>query len=214
MKGLSIGAQIVHRPTPLETPCIVTRGPLDTEGYGLKLTDERRKDGRRKYRKLHRWVVEQSIGRQLGPDEVVMHRCDNPPCYRLDHLVIGTPAENNADRTRKGRTHRHATWTGPHLIGQDHARAKLTDEQVFAIRRLIANGGITQRDIAERFGVSPALITRIKQGRLWTHITIDGHEADALSAQAYREVVDIIRKYESSIDVLSLLRWIVQDKAA
>ena len=35
---------------------------------------------------------------------VVMHRCDNPPCVRPDHLILGTVTDNNADRDAKGRT--------------------------------------------------------------------------------------------------------------
>ena len=35
--------------------------------------------------------------------EVVMHTCDNPPCYNPDHLVGGTHKENAIDKERKGR---------------------------------------------------------------------------------------------------------------
>ena len=38
---------------------------------------------------LHRWVWEQVNG-PIPPGMVVMHRCDNPPCFRLDHLMLGT----------------------------------------------------------------------------------------------------------------------------
>ena len=33
-----------------------------------------------------------------------MHLCDNPPCYNVNHLKVGTTAENNADMARKGRS--------------------------------------------------------------------------------------------------------------
>lgn len=36
----------------------------------------------------------------------VLHRCDNPPCVRPEHLFLGTAADNNQDMIRKGR----AAW--------------------------------------------------------------------------------------------------------
>jgi hypothetical protein len=33
----------------------------------------------------------------------VLHHCDNPPCCRLDHLWVGTNADNRADMIAKGR---------------------------------------------------------------------------------------------------------------
>jgi hypothetical protein len=35
-----------------------------------------------------------------------LHRCDNPPCVRPDHLFMGTKKDNAMDMAAKGRHHR------------------------------------------------------------------------------------------------------------
>lgn len=65
------------------------------QGYGLMW------DGQRTVL-VHRYVWEHINGRV--PDGlVVMHSCDYPTCMRPSHLSVGTYAENEADKWRKGR---------------------------------------------------------------------------------------------------------------
>lgn len=35
----------------------------------------------------------------------VLHHCDNPPCWRPDHLYAGTAADNKRDELERGRNH-------------------------------------------------------------------------------------------------------------
>jgi HNH endonuclease len=90
----------------------------------------------------------------------VLHRCDNPPCVNPAHLWLGTIADNNNDKARKGR--------GRTPQGERHGRAKLTDAEAVTIRAL--QGVERQIDLAARFGVCPHTIRRIWRGSHWRHL--------------------------------------------
>jgi len=90
---------------------------------------------------------------------VVMHSCDNPLGVNPAHLSMGTHTMNSADRCRKGRQAR----------GSSHSSAKLTEEQVGAIRQKRA-AGIKLRVIAAEFGVSTSVVSGIESRRYWRHL--------------------------------------------
>ncbi len=79
--------------------CHVWTGKPDSHGYGRIWLGGR--SG--KHHKAHRvaWILEH--GEPPPETPCVLHRCDNPPCVREDHLFLGTQTDNIADRDRKGR---------------------------------------------------------------------------------------------------------------
>jgi hypothetical protein len=107
----------------------------------------------------HRLALADKIGRPLASDEFACHRCDNPPCCNPDHLFIGSHSENMADMTAKGRS----------AHGERKHSARLTDEQVIAIRRQAA-AGTPSRTLAARHAVAESLISMIIRGTRWTHV--------------------------------------------
>lgn len=92
----------------------------------------------------------------IPPGMHVLHRCDNPPCVRPEHLFLGSNADNVADKVAKGRQPR----------GESMGSARLTSDQVIQIMQ--AEG--PQRAIAKRFGVAQKTVSAIKTGTTWGHL--------------------------------------------
>lgn len=90
----------------------------------------------------------------------VCHKCDVPACINLDHLFLGTHADNMADAAVKKRMRSGG------VRGSAQGSAKLTEATALAI--FLATG--TQRSIARRFGVGQKAVWTIKNRLGWRHI--------------------------------------------
>ena len=124
--------------------CWVWSASLHPEGYGRFGLDG-------KTQKAHR--VSYEIYKGSIPDGYcVCHTCDNPACVNPNHLFLGTVAENNADKTEKGR-----------------AAKKLSAIEVRKIRAALKIG-CSLNTLANMFEVSRAMIVKIKHGRSWKGI--------------------------------------------
>lgn len=109
----------------------------------------------------------------------VLHRCDNPPCVRPEHLFVGPPKTNTADMWAKGRARptgarpeRQRLRLHPELAlrGEASPVAKLTEVAVREIRAAHAAGGISKRALGARYGVSDATIGFIVRRETWAHV--------------------------------------------
>lgn len=112
---------------------------------------------------VHRWVYEQVVGPLDGLE--ACHRCDNPPCVRPSHLFAATHGENMRDAYRKGRKKANSK-PRPGVL---HHNARLTEAEVYAIRRL-ARQGVSHSTIARSFGMQRPTISRIVSRSLWPHL--------------------------------------------
>ncbi len=95
---------------------------------------------------------------------MVCHTCDTPRCCNPAHLFVGTGKDNSQDRDRKGR------GGGPKIRGEQNPRRKLTEDDVREARRLYAAGGVTYKQLGERFGVHRFVITVAIKGQTWKHV--------------------------------------------
>jgi transposase len=76
---------------------------------------------------------------------------------RLENLRYDTPKGNWADRRRHGTDN----------SGSKHPCSKFTEDEVVAIRDEYARGGVTSRQLAERYKVNPKGIYNILSRRTW-----------------------------------------------
>lgn len=118
--------------------------------------------GRYREQEAHRAAYERENG-AIPPGLFVCHSCDNPACVNPAHLWLGTAGDNSRDMVAKGRA-RHPKWAGRRR-GTANPNARLTPEQVLEIRSL--RWKKTQREIAERFGISQGHVNAIMHERNW-----------------------------------------------
>lgn len=88
---------------------------------------------------------------------LVLHRCDVKNCANPAHLFLGSTADNVHDKLGKGRGK---------IVGTENSNAKLTDEEVRAIRK----DPRIQADIAADYGVNQQSVSNIKTGKTWKHL--------------------------------------------
>lgn len=119
---------------------------------------------------------------------VICHKCDNPSCVNPEHLFLGTPLENMADKISKGRAY----------VKLAYLNAKLTAEQIREIRASYVPHKVTQKILAEHFGVSRENIHYIIKGKSWEHL--DGEKINPPEDERFklspRDIEEIKRLYK------------------
>ncbi|MEU0134733.1 hypothetical protein ABZ172_11945 [Streptomyces sp. NPDC006296] len=91
--------------------CHLWTGSKNENGYGRF-----RAEG--KFHTATRWLMGHLRGKELTPDEVVLHSCDVTSCLNRRHLRVGTQAENMREKVERGR-HRNGS-TRKEACGRGH----------------------------------------------------------------------------------------------
>jgi len=143
--------QIVHelltRATRNEKGCLISHLRPNAKGY-VNVGVGGREGGTTRG---HRFIWAFFKG-SIPHDKQVCHSCDTRNCLNIEHLFLGTPAENTADMMRKGRN----KFIRPNT-------QKVTDEileQMFELN----SQGTPGNEIALILGLSPATISSYLRG--------------------------------------------------
>jgi HNH endonuclease len=122
--------------------------------------------GRCRQERAHR-VAERIARGPLGPDDRVLHRCDNPPCCNPGHLFRGTQADNVADMIAKGRQRSVSRY------GEANPMATLSDAEVERMRRM-RRRGVLLADLSDEFHVARSTVSRICNYKLRARTAVPG----------------------------------------
>ncbi len=131
--------------------CYLWFGAHDRQGYGRISVGGRSGQAQVSHRiawQLHRGEIPNGLD--------VCHTCDTPECVNPDHLFVGTRRDNMQDAANKGRT----------TIGERNPQSKLTEAQVLEIR----SSPESRKVLAQRYGVLPNAISRIKSRKRWGYL--------------------------------------------
>jgi len=86
----------------------------------------------------------------------VLHRCDNPRCSRVEHLFLGTQADNMADMAQKGRHGRS---------GNGGRSRRVVDETMVIFMKELQMQDLNQTQIGECLGVDQTTVSLYLSGK-------------------------------------------------
>lgn len=137
-----------------ESGCLEWTGAAYTQGEGYGSFNL----GGKKMR-AHRaaWIIE--TGEVPTSEQHVLHSCDNTLCVNVEHLRVGTTAENSADKETRNR--------GNHPAGERNGMSKFSDETVEQIHHL-HDDGMHHQQIADIVGCSYSWVARVIKGKIRT----------------------------------------------
>lgn len=133
-----------------DTGCRLCMCRVDAGGYGSLEIKGR-------HMKAHR-VVWQAERGEIPSGFQVLHDCDTPSCLNIDHLHLGTLTDNMHEKVDRKRA---KSFGVPQ---------KLTTTDAKDIRSYWAAGGVTQQELADKYGVTQGNIGHVIARRSFAHV--------------------------------------------
>lgn len=125
--------------------------------------------------KAHRLAYELTHG-PIPDHMLACHACDVRNCCNPAHIWLGSTQQNTADMVAKNR---QATgdavcmrkYPEKRPRGTRNANARLSEEQVRAIRSRHLDRGETQTALAREFDIHQTCVSALVRGHTWAHVT-------------------------------------------
>lgn len=138
--------------------CLIWPFGRSSTGYGVTTINGRPASA-------HREMCRRAHGPAPTRRHQAAHSCGNghAGCVNPQHLRWATPSENHKDAVA------HGTHSGIQNRGDQHRMAKLTSDDVRAIRVRLAAGD-KHGQIAQSFGVGRSAISQVAAGTNWAHV--------------------------------------------
>jgi len=144
----------------IDEPCWEWQRYLASKGHGRMTIWTAQKRNKSFY--VHRLTAAYALQKEIPEDVVVRHRCHNPKCVNPAHLLLGTIADNNKDRSEAGH------WKGP-----KKNYTKLTTKEVLLIKlRLKMQGNQGCAKLAEQFNKNIQTIFNIRNGTTYKNVKL------------------------------------------
>ncbi len=124
-----------------DSGCDEFQSSIQKDGYG-------RFHFRGQQWQAHRVAYTLFVG-EISEGVRLLHSCDNRCCVKVEHLRLGSDADNIRDMDAKGRR---------------GTKAKLSASEAAVILKLL-NSRVSQAKVAAAFGVDQTTVSRIKLGK-------------------------------------------------
>jgi hypothetical protein len=103
------------------------------------------------------WIIHNG---EIPDGLFVLHKCDVKSCVNPVHLFLGTKWDNTHDCINKGR------FVNMGRPGEKNGRAKISEQEMLEIR----SSKLPPKILAEKFGILPCAIWKIRTKMSWNHI--------------------------------------------
>jgi hypothetical protein len=155
-------------------------GPYTHKGTGRKIVVVYDDSGKRKSMSYARFLLQESLGRELTGDETADHIDEDPTNDDLDNLQVLTPTENIEKARRSGKVAGNAKLIefGKSEASREASRrrlltanpsSKLTQAEVIEIRRAFATGEMTIASICVAYSITRRSIKHLLIGKTYPH---------------------------------------------